>query len=120
MDWIDLIGQLIEMVESAAPALWEIAQRQVMADTVEGAFWMLFLSILAVVCYRLAQRWLVSMEDCPHSDEGFYEAGIVAGSLISLMCSIIVPLIVSGVIKRLVNPDYYALKLLITMATGGN
>ena len=120
MDWTDLIGQLIEMVESTAPALWKIAQQQVMADMAGRVFWMLFLSVLAVVCYRLLRRWWVAIEKCSKSEEDFYGAGIVATSLISLVCAIIVPLIVSGVIKRLINPDYYALKLLIGMMTGGN
>lgn len=120
MDWTGLVSQLIELVESTAPTLWAIAQRQVVADTVEMAFWTLVFGVAAVLCWKLGRKWRVELEECDESEEELYCWGIVAAYALVVISVPIAFMIAAGAIKRLVSPDYYALKLLISMATGGN
>jgi len=118
MDWTDLVAQLIDLVESTAPVLWEMARRQVVADTVEMAFWTLVFGVAAVLCWKLGRKWRVKLEECNRSEEELYCWGIVAAYALVVISVPIAFMMAAGAIKRLVSPDYYALKLLISMATG--
>ena len=120
MDWTDLVAQLIDLVESTAPALWEMARRQVVADTVEMVFWAIFFGVVVAGCLLLTRRWQEYLKrEKPYHDDG-YVLGIWTAYVIAAACVLIGLGMAAGAIKRLVSPDYYALRLLISMATGGN
>ena len=110
-------AQLVGLVESTAPALWEIARQQVMVDIVESLFWMVFFGLAIMVCRKLMVIWRAAKEHCDPWDEPFYDIGIVASYVFIAFAVVAIFAFAAGGVKRLVNPDYYALKLLLTMAT---
>jgi len=115
-NWTVIVEQLIGLVESTAPALWEMAQRQVIANAIEMAFWAVLLSALAPVCWKLARKWYKKLLECSRSDEDMYGFGMVTAYLVFFIAAVIAPIMAVGAMKRFVNPSFYALKLLIQMA----
>jgi len=116
MDWAELLTQLIELVKSTAPMVWAMAQQQVLADVAECAATAIVL-LLSLVPLRKGLKWTHNVKegDWLYLDRGglrgtflfmYYAAVTLAGC-----CSIMI-------IKRLISPDYYALKILMGLATG--
>lgn len=106
-----ILGELIEMVQATAPMLWAIARRQVLANTVGNAVWA-GLCILATIVLGLIARHCVRQEKASrgHSD---WDAGVIFAGFFACVAFLVALACVSTVIMYSINPDYYAIKVLL-------
>ena len=110
MEWKDVLAQLVEFVETAAPTVWMLARRQVIVDAVQMALWAIGLTWYV--------RWgIVKTKQCKDIDDfyddpfGLFVIVAVIGAYVSIPVAI--GLLV-GIISRLINPDFYAIRLLLS------
>lgn len=108
----ELIVRLIGFVESTAPAVWEIAQKQVAVQVVNNLLWVFVSIACGVVCLRFARVAIQKYKDDTYSAWDLVGGLLYAGSVVSL---IVLLTCLSAAIFRLVNPDYYALYALLTL-----
>lgn len=114
-----LLTELINMVKNAAPALWAIARRQVLVESIEWAIGFVFfvgLCVLLLIWWKHINAWKRSEDFGGYSDDAEYDTQkwiIIAMSV--LMACINVLVILPEVYGRLINPDYYAIYVLIRL-----
>ena len=113
-----LILRLIDVVETASKKLWGIAYRQVYVNMVFDFLWVVGLAVTVYVLYRISKycwkethketegRW----SDKTGSEMGFVFSGIGIGS-----CFIFIIVCVGSIVGKLINPEYYAIKVLLDL-----
>ena len=113
MEWKDVIGELIRLVQATAPELWCIANRQVSAQVVEMCVWVVVLfgatggsAWLARLCHKNGV-----------SDPGIGEwfMGEATAWTFALVALFIAIGLTTGVLKRCLNPDYYTIAVLMNL-----
>ena len=103
------LDTLIQTVENVAPELWRITIRQQMAigyaQLIGASICLLLFTIFLITTIR---KW---------SDWKYEEIGtrMILGLIVLMI--IFIPLLICGVM-RLYNPEYYAIRALVYMATG--
>ena len=122
--------ELIELAKTAAPELWGIAMRQVYARIGVMVFFTVLAIVLAIVGasfvskvyfqYKEKTEQYVKQEEeklkYVLSDEDKYENELFVTSSIFVMCVIAVITLVSIIILNLINPQFYAIKILMGLA----
>ena len=114
-----ILGELIEAVQAVAPALWATAQRQVLANTVGNAVWgaVFFLAavVLGLVAYRNAKQWAKESVRSRHTrrDDFTPENAMWVASVFATILFIISIVYLNVVLAYTINPDYYAIKVLL-------
>ena len=99
-----LIAQLIELVRDSAPVLWQIAQRQVLADVVVSTTTLVFLLVLIAVSIIVAKKYYEDVTDTS-----------AIAATVAIIASVSVPIVASRIMLRLISPDYYAIKVLMDL-----
>ena len=113
MDGIEVIlGELIEIVRATAPALWAIAQRQVLANTVGNAIWA-GLSILFALALVLAVRHCMRKEQADDRGDSFWYMGTFFGGLFVCVALLVALSCITNAVMYSINPSYYAIKVLL-------
>ena len=113
----DAITKLIEFVEMASPTVWAVAQQQVKVQIFQSAVWVLALAAVVGACIGTGEKAVreIELEKQKQgyiADELWPTLGaicIVAG-LISLAMAL---WYLTHAISLALNPDYYAIKLLL-------
>ena len=119
MEWSELFNELVELVKTAAPALWAIARRQVYAEAVGEIFAALAFGAITYVCLCMF-RWFKSKAVDPKKDcydrDGWW-VGTVCSAIAAggFFFGVLIPL--CNAIKYLINVDYYAIQILIGLVT---
>ena len=106
-----ILGELIEMVQATAPAQWAMAQRQVLANTVGNAVWG-GLCLLATIALGLVGRYCVQQ----YQENGYssgWDLGAISAFSGACVLLIVVLINLNNVIVYYINPDYYAIKVLL-------
>jgi hypothetical protein len=110
----ELIAKLVELVESASPELWEIAQRQVLANIVTKVIWAVVPLIIFVVLLFLARIcWRQSKEDKYNEDE--WISGAIVLVVVSIGFMVFALTKINYIISAMINPKYYAIKALLDL-----
>lgn len=115
----NLIQQLIDLVKQTAPALWAIARRQVLVESIEWAIGFVFfigLCVLLLIWWEHINVWKRSEDFGGYSDEESFSTQkwiIIAMSVMLTFVNVLV--ILPEVYGRLINPDYYAIHVLINL-----
>ena len=117
----DLINKLILLVQQTAPYLWEIARRQVLAVNIQDGIF-LVISIVGIVFFLKVLPKIKDDDDCYEKDkidgfiywsnEGYCLAQFGGWASFGLFV-IIATCNITSIVMRIVNPDYYALKVLL-------
>ena len=120
MNWKDAIGQLMVLVQETAPALWQIARRQVWSQVAVNALWavvMLAAAVgLTVFAVKAHRRSMHDMKHTSYSTDPLdwsiwaYTSAIFAG-----IFALVLLIFLSDITVRLINPDYYAVKALMDL-----
>jgi hypothetical protein len=115
----NLLQQLIDLVKSAAPALWEIALRQVQVRVVIDIIWLIGMLAAAVglaIALRGGFRKYQSQEHNIYSDDfGLWMLLIFEGVAELVLLGITISLI-TEIISYSMNPNYYAIQVLLNAA----
>ena len=113
MEWQDVLAQLVEFVENAAPMVWAIARRQVVVSIAEHILWFLGTSGFAWYGFTFFKR----EKNKDDYDDLFLDKPHVlfAGAFACVAVPVAFGLLIA-IISRLVNPDFYAIQLLLNFA----
>jgi len=106
----ETLNKLIEYVETAAPITWEIALRQVGVQVVQIAIALGVLVLILGVCtVLLIKYWNHEDEDNDHSSRYMLMFFIT-------VCLIVIVPISAKLIGSIMNPEFYAIKILMDLA----
>ncbi len=108
---VGILGKLIEFVENASPAIWEIAQRQVMVNTARATLWAV---VVTIVCGVLIYLTIKTYKYAANEDDDFF-APFVFVSALAFISGIKAIALVSDVMGYLINPAYYAIENILSM-----
>jgi hypothetical protein len=117
MEWEQVLIELIGLVGSAAPALWEIARRQVLVNGVVNLVLTAVCAAAIVVSVKLT-LWL--FEEGFNADVDDIRSLIYPLFATCLMLSVVfiigaMATSIITTIQYLGNPDYYAIKILLDL-----
>jgi len=116
-DVVSVVKQLGEMLEPGAQQLWQLAQRQVLVLVVITAVWTAIGVIIASLCWRWNRQLAkvdttddmsLTQEETRQVAQVFSMIGVVASSV-----GIIIG--IQTLIGYIINPDYEALQILISL-----
>lgn len=116
MEWENLLGELVQFVSSAAPELWTIALKQVTVEAVQYALFSIVLFAASVAMVIAARRLEKRAKEDRWSDA---DMGAVFLHILAPLVFIGAVGLLSSFIWRVINPEYYAIKLLVGYITGG-
>lgn len=124
MEWKEVLVELIEVVRTASESIWIMARRQAVVQGVQGVvgFVLCLLSIVAMVWLIkiLLKKAQKEIEECSYtsawwnSDQSF---SITLTGVLIFVEAIIAILLLMGSIGHFVNPDFYALRMLVELAS---
>lgn len=132
----EALNRLIDMIQSAAPEVWEVAVKQAIMYGIRDLIWVVIFLICIVICsVGIRYLWVVRkkiieqneidkkeylkthdnlswfIEKKVDAEEGWIY-GLAVG--IVLFVSVAIPLLIGGVM-RLANPGYYAIQMLLDL-----
>lgn len=101
---LNILQQLVDFVKTASPELWRISMQQVRADVVGnwvlvGGFGVLFILLGFLTVARMDEDEIAS------GSAGFG----------AVLCLVVLVLVLVRNIKMNINPEYYAIQILIGM-----
>ncbi len=105
----ELLHELIKLVEQAAPQLWEIAIKQVYVEVIKNMMILLFLVILNIFLITVYKKILNYKLDVE------LKALVILGVVVLCGFSIFN---LYAIIARLINPQFYAIELLLSYVKG--
>lgn len=106
-----LIAELIEFVKTASPIVWEIFMRQVYMQAIGYLIWAVALIVAAFGSKKFGD-WFGVKEETQRQFET-YEVGKWFCYVCAPMFALGVLALLTSMIFRFANPDYYAIQLLL-------
>ena len=122
---VDVVMGVIErvaaMLEPGAQAVWEIAMRQVMVQGVKSACWAVLALAVVVTGIVIMRRCYNASydENLPSEEADFYFLCMFAAFAATGGATVGLLFTVDAAISYLLNPAYYAIKLLLATAGVG-
>jgi len=113
-----ILNRLINLMETTAPELWAIAMQQVQTMVASNAIWAGTLLVLLIAClaaFVYCNRALQSNDRLDYSDREAYQGGKWAAFGIGIVLFLVEMGILSDIIKYLMSPEYYAIRMLINL-----
>ena len=113
-----LILRLIDVVETASKKLWGIAYRQVYVTILYDFLWFVLFAVLAFVLYKTFKRY---WKEAHREKEGRFddttgsEIAFVLSGIGIVFCFFVVFTSVGMIIGKFINPEYYAIKVLLDL-----
>jgi hypothetical protein len=104
----DNVGQLIEFLKNASPAIWQVLIKQVYIEASEKLFWGILFGVVAFILFKIANSDRVF--DDPENNVFLY-----AGSGLCLFIALV--FLVSSVMW-FINPDFYAIRFILQSLSG--
>lgn len=105
-----VLQKLIEFVETASPFLWETLYRQVYVEVFQYLLWVLLMLALIFASYKLFRYSEMRKKEDEYSD---WEIGVWISVVFMVGLPIISLSILSEMISRLINPNFYAIQLIL-------
>jgi hypothetical protein len=116
---LELLANLIGAVEKAAPVVWQLAIRQAYVDGAKGILAFAVFAAVAIIAYRIGRNsWTKGADAERYSEQDDLKTLAMLSWMVSVVSSLGSFLCLIEAINPLLNPGYYAIKLLIKMATG--
>ena len=115
----DAITKLIEFVEMVSPAVWAVAQQQVKVQIFQSAVWVFALAAVVGACIGTGKKAMREIElekrvrtEYPNELWPTLGAICIVAGLISLAMAL---WYLAHAVSLALNPDYYAIKLLLDL-----
>jgi hypothetical protein len=114
MEWKDMLQELINLVQQAAPKLWGIAVKQIYVQAIQSAI----VAISCVIPFGACMKWLLWARSNMGKEifNGAYtvdEEHVMWPIFFMLIIFCIFVAFVIASISKVINPEYYAIELLI-------
>lgn len=106
----EVLSKLVEFVESASPVIWETARRQVIVDLVQCIVWMAVCAAIAYICIKWSKHFWRKHQEDKYEAYDMPAIFLALGAAIAFFVGIG---LLSHVIGVAVNPNYYAIRLLL-------
>ena len=107
----ELLIQLVEFTKTASPIVWAALVKQAYVVGCTYLVWAAVVSALCLLFIRLANYGLQQFKEDPNSE---WEYGLVIFLALGVFAGLIsVGLFLEG-ISHLINPEYYALMLILS------
>ncbi len=119
---LKLLDKLVGFVESATPVIWAAAQQRVIADILANAIWLAVMIVAIIVVLKaknIAWAMAKQAEENREDPDGWYAISIGSAMLIGVGIFVAVTLSVT-ITRMAVNPTYYAIQNIISLAGGGS
>ena len=114
MEYQELLGQLVEFVQEVAPMVWRIAMKQVMVEAVQWGMAAVF-SLMVVAVLVLVARYFY--KKCNEDNEDIEDIeNVLFPSALAVILFAFSLFFVAEVAGRLINPEFYAIQLLLGFA----
>lgn len=110
MEWTEVVEELIDIVQQTAPELWRIANLQVKGNIIRGCLWTVVSFIIMFLSTMIIRHGYKMKEKSKYS---MYETTLAAGFILLTVTLVAIPFILDTVIAYSINPEYYAIKVLI-------
>jgi multisubunit Na+/H+ antiporter MnhB subunit len=110
-----LLQELITTLKELSPLLWETLMRQVYLNALTTSIWAVAGLVFSVVCLRICKKTYNyyykqnGEQDYSVVNEltiAFSAVGVVGGAIVFLVC-------ISYAIPMFINPQYYAIQLIL-------
>lgn len=108
----EILQQLISLVQETAPAVWAIARRQVMSNTIISVIWTILSLLSSVALARLTKYCHKKEQEDKYSNWAIVKP---FAALFAAVAFFAVFLLLTDVVRYLVNPDYYSIKVLTNL-----
>ena len=116
MGWKELLGELVALIKTTAPAVWQIAHRQAIAETVECILWMTVLigfTGIGIWVARYCNRKVCELDGGGWSGAAEeWKIWRIASYVGAGLAGLFATGLLSEVIKRFLNLDYYTISVL--------
>lgn len=110
------VAELSELVKGVAPEVWEIAIRQVYADAIGDFVGCLLPPIVIFLFTFLFREKITSCESgFSYENKGCVIIPVVIANVIAALLTVMSFFNFSVLVKTLINPSYYAIKLIADM-----
>jgi hypothetical protein len=119
VEWKDLLLEFVEAIKAAAPAVWGVFRLEAINVAISMSIWAIALlgGLLAIEFWPLRFWYHQLRGDGKHSDAG---GAIVLMVIFAIVFGIAIVALSTSAIARFVNPDYYAVRLILDAAGIGN
>jgi len=119
MNWEDIaleaLDRLTKLVQTTAPELWRIARTQVYAEVAARGVGVLVAAAISIILFYFANYLRKQSKDAHPIDREGYEAGRWILTVIGIVAGLSAMMLVSDIAKMLINPDYYAIQIIIDL-----
>lgn len=102
--------KLIEMIEKASPAVWEIVNKQVYVDATESFLWALILGGIAITLFKFIPFF--KKKEIEDSYE-MWDIALIFSWVIAPISLLVSLVFLMDALKMLYNPQFYAIQYLI-------
>ena len=111
------VVNLIEFIERVSPVIWEAGKREVVSSIVVSTLWLILISVGLYLLIKITKRWWDNLVESYKKDG---DNQLILGSSIAiiLLGIVVMAIILSGVLSRIINPDYYAIKYITYLWPG--
>jgi hypothetical protein len=112
---LDLLHQLAAKLGTTADHLWAILVRQAFVSGCTDLLFYMF--TLAIVCAtaKKTKRWTAAMKEADEEPVALFYAGTISASWVLSLVFIIVSVVsIQDTVAAFVNPEYWALKQILS------
>ena len=114
MNWEDILWELVQMIETAAPKAWELAIKQVQVMYYQSLYWGITLTLFGLISSGTIVR-------CAYGVDKDWENLSILLFLILTVIPLIIGICFFGdLFGYSVNPEYYAIKALTDLVNISN
>ena len=110
----EILRKLVEFIENASPVIWAAASRQVAVNAIRTILAAIVFLVATLVLARLAAYCNKRYHEDERESED-WNVGRWTSITLGLVFFVIFLILAIGVIGPLVNPDYYAIQVLINL-----
>lgn len=111
----DLLRELIDYVVEASPILWSILTKQVYANIVADMLWVVVLGASCVLLVKFTKHGIEKHEEDSYS---MWELWAALGGMGALLAGAISMVLLTGLVKMIINPEFYAIRLILAQLSG--
>lgn len=112
----ELLKELIEFVQQASPLVWSALLKQVYIYAFQHLVWGVLFGSLAlvcsIVCSRFTAKWITLVKEEDYVEDHVSFLSVFSGCLAILSWLITFGMLIEG-ISRFINPEYYAIRLIL-------
>ena len=106
MNWEDILWELVQMIETAAPKAWQIATKQVQVMYYQSLYWGISLTLFGLFSSAIVVRLAYGR------NKDWYSSEILLLLLLTAIPLIIGICFFGDLFGYSINPEYYAIKAL--------